>query len=450
MGRRKTGGVYKRGGKYWINYRVDGERYFEPANTGDRRQAESLLAERRREIHAGTWVPPQEREEGARKRRMKSSAYLGAWLEQRREAGVRNVRNEQLWVREHIVPVIGTLPIDKVTRAHIKTLVQELQAKKSKRTGKRYSPRTVLHVYRMLATAFNDAVLDGMIPASPCTLRQRRGELPPKKDADPNWRANAVYTRDEVETLLSDERLPLERRVIYGMMLLGGLRSGETTGRRWRDWQEDVEPLGKLVVSSQADGEKGERQTKTGAVREVPVHPALAMLLAEWKHRGFAMRFGCAPKPGDPIVPGPRCKPGRLRFRGSTTVYMGLKTDIATCGLRRVPALRHSMRATFLTLLEADGANLAVARKATHAASGDVVAGYVRTRWEDLCAEVSKLRVSLRSPAITRPENGATGDDFGDSRAPVFASPQFPGVSRAPDAGLEPATNRLTADCSTN
>ncbi len=446
--RRKKGGLRKRGEAYFVHYYVDGRRYHETAKTGDRRVAESFLALRLREIREGTWEPSQER-----RRKVATSTtaeYLDHWIERRKAAGVRNVRDETQWFRDHVKPAIGALALDAVTRRHVQDLVTALRRKPSQHTGKPYSSRTVLHVYRTLGTAFSDAVLDGLIPTSPCTLRQRRGELPAKKDADPKWRAEAVYSRDEIETLLSDESIPLERRVMYGLMSVAGLRGAEATGRRWRDYDPEVAPLGRLTVGSQADGNKGERGTKTGDVREVPVIPALASLLAQWKLHGFALRFGRRPRPEDPIVPGPRCKPERLTFRGGTTVYTGLRRDLEKLQLRRVPALRHSMRATFLTLLEADGANMAIARRCTHSAPTDVVSGYVRTSWNDVCREVAKLNIDLHTGADVIPIRQAVGAICGAIGTDGKEKPlEYRGLA-APDAGLEPATNRLTADRSTN
>lgn len=51
---------------YWLDYRVDGRRYQEPAGTGDHRAAEALLRDRKREIRDGVWRPPAERTTPAR------------------------------------------------------------------------------------------------------------------------------------------------------------------------------------------------------------------------------------------------------------------------------------------------------------------------------------------------------------------------------------------------
>jgi hypothetical protein len=50
----------------------------------------------------------------------------------------------------------------------------------------------------------------------------------------------------------------------------------------------------------------GEKTTKMDAVKHVPVHPTLAVMLAEWKLGGWAEMMGRAPGPDDLIVPLPR------------------------------------------------------------------------------------------------------------------------------------------------
>ena len=52
-----------------------------------------------------------------------------------------------------------------------------------------------------------------------------------------------------------------------------------------------------------ADMKAGEKATKTDNPREMPVHPTLAKVLAEWKLEGFERFVGRKPKPEDLIVP---------------------------------------------------------------------------------------------------------------------------------------------------
>lgn len=94
-------------GVYWINYRVNGERFFESTETANERGARAFLAQRWREIREGTWVRPEESEEDPDEEELTTGAWLTTWVERRRAAGVQNVRDESRWVREHAIPALG-------------------------------------------------------------------------------------------------------------------------------------------------------------------------------------------------------------------------------------------------------------------------------------------------------------------------------------------------------
>jgi hypothetical protein len=237
--KRPTGGIRKRGSTWWIWFHANGKRFDESSKSGSEREARALLTQRRREIAEGRF--------GARSTTVRE--YLEKWIEARRAAGVRNVRNEVVFFERHVYPAIGAMPLGEVRRAHVRDLVQAISASVSPRTGAPLAPRSILHVYATLRTAFADAVRDEILTANPCTLTTRKGELPAKRDRDPAWRSTAVYSRDEAERLISDDRIPLDRRVFYALMLCAGLRSGEAAGRRWSDYDADAAPLGRLLVA---------------------------------------------------------------------------------------------------------------------------------------------------------------------------------------------------------
>ncbi len=90
--------------------------------------------------------------------------------------------------------------------------------------------------------------------------------------------------------------------MLYGLAGLAGLRIGEVAGLRWRHYDAASEPLGRLVIAHSHDRET----TKTGRIRQVPVHPTLAALLAGWKLRGWAELIGRHPLPDDLIIPSAR------------------------------------------------------------------------------------------------------------------------------------------------
>lgn len=69
-------------------------------------------------------------------------------------------------------------------------------------------------------------------------------------DKDPTWRAGAVFTRGELEQLISDDRLPPDRRVLWALLGLAGLRFGEAAALRFRHYDATLEPLGRLLIAS--------------------------------------------------------------------------------------------------------------------------------------------------------------------------------------------------------
>src|SRR5204863_8107064 len=107
----------------------------------------------------------------------------------------------------------------------------------------------------------------------------------------PAWRAAARYSRDELEILISDPRLPLDRRVFCALEGIAGLRLGEAAGLRFRHYDPSLKPLGRLLIATSYDTGR----TKTKQPRRMPVHPALAAILAEWKLSGWPAMMGRQP-----------------------------------------------------------------------------------------------------------------------------------------------------------
>jgi integrase len=93
--------------------------------------------------------------------------------------------------------------------------------------------------------------------------------------------------------LISDRRITEDRRVLYAMKALAGLRHGEAATLTWRPYDDTMEPLGGLSLE----------QTKTQVPRRVPVHPTLARVLADWKDAGWERTYGRAPTTTDLVVP---------------------------------------------------------------------------------------------------------------------------------------------------
>jgi integrase len=335
------------------------------------------------------------------------STWVKRWLKQRKALGVVDCANDEQRLRDYVEPHVGAMPIAKVRPRHLADLFQTLRTEPRKDGDEPLAPKTIWNIYSTCKALFRDAVIADLIQISPCILTEHHiGEC---VDKDPEWRDSAVFTREEIEALISDPRIPWDRRVYYGLVAIAGLRHGEAAGVRWRHYDAHVEPLGGLRIERTYVN----KRTKTKRSRTMPVHPVLAAMLAEWKLGGWAAMVGRPPEPDDLIVPlepdaqrkakGRRPNPRALGVRSKSDAYKRLRADLDTLGLRHRGL--HIFRATMISLAVNDGASEAILERGTHnprrrgGGVGTAIRGYVRGLWEPICNEVAKLRIRRKTPA---------------------------------------------------
>jgi integrase len=301
--------------------------------------------------------------------------FAKKWIHDRRPLGLKTVSDDETRLRRHVLPSLRHLRLDEVRPRHVRELVIKL------RTEGKLAPRTIHHVFHTTKAMFHHAVADELLDTNPCVLT--RGVLPKKADKDPGWRATAIYTREEVERLISDARIPEDRRVLYALKALAGLRHGEAADLTWRQYDTTLEPLGGLSLE----------RTKTQVPRRVPVHPTLARVLAEWKLSGWERTYGRAPSAQDLVVPSRNFTP-----KDKHEAPKQLRADLELLQLR--PRRGHDLRRTFITLAQVDGARRDLLETISHGPRGDIISVYSTFPWPALCDEVAKLRVFLREGVV--------------------------------------------------
>lgn len=279
------------------------------------------------------------------------------------------------------MPRIGGKFLTDVTKVDMRDLVREL------RKIPDMAPRTVLHIYGDCRAMFRDACVEDLIVATPCMLAHH--ELPPKQDKDSEWRANAVYTHDEVIQLCTSDKIPAERRILNALKALTGSRHGEVAGLCWRHINMEMKPLGQVVIAKSYDS----KTTKTGVTRLVPILPELHALLVKWRSM-WAAHYGHEPTPDD-LVAGTAWGTMVSASEGASE----FKQDLMTLGLRvHAGESRdrggHDLRAWFISSALEAGAIENVFRRCTHPGkTGDAFDGYNRNQWAPLCNEVAKLKL---------------------------------------------------------
>jgi integrase len=323
------------------------------------------------------------------------------WLRTREAKGIATVDDYRSRLTNHILPHIGHLRLDKVTPDHIGE-VMRIAASGT------LAPRTQRHVYGTMHAMFARAV-PRLIETNPCSIHP--DELPQKKDADPEWRPTAIFSREEVQLLVTSPDVPADRRTFYAVMFLGGLRFGEIAALKVRHYRPETEPLGQLQVGRSYNSKKAKlKGVKTDRPRLVPVHPWLAQVLGWWLAHGWQEMMGRPPEDDDVLIPtklgGHRsCSTGwrqmngggpRKDREGREGKWAATPGDLGTLGLR--PRRQHDTRRTFITLARADGATKDLLRLVTHGPEGDIVDIYTEMPWSALCAEVAKLKLAPPAP----------------------------------------------------
>lgn len=424
--------IYAKGKRIYFRLKVDGQwvgvrTEFE---VGEERAARAMLDRLDKRRAAGE---PDEEHLGP----MTVQRYSARWLKARK-AHVQTWANDESMMRLHVLPALGALRLDEVRPLHLVQLVRSWRARAG---AARMAPKSIYNGYSTLSALFRDAALEDLISASPCLLTKH--QLGPKVDANPEWRRSAVFTLAELEQLISDRRIPLDRRVMYGLQGIGGARHGEAAGLLWRNVDLSLEPLGMMLIAYSY-----ERPFPKGDVtRPVPIHPTLAAMLSEWKLVGWRKMFGRAPKPDDLVVPMPldavaKARRGKCRPKGYSYDRL-TDDDLPLLGLRHRRG--HDLRRTFISLARSNGAEKDILRRATHKPPREVIEGYTSFEWAVVCREIAKLQVKRHDTGavIALPRAVAVNDS---PRATLLAtvSPQLPMAAMKTALafpGLEPGTS---------
>jgi integrase len=406
MGRQRTGWVRFHEGAWRIGFTLRSGKQFErqvpPPQDGlpvDEAYAVRVKKQLLQEYARGTWDPETEQDRGALPGEDPTVLdYLRGWVKrQRYESAPEDVER----VERYVAPApFGRMKVREVKPRHAAAYVEWLKARPSERGGT-LAPRSVRNIYDVVRRGHDAAVFDELLPANP--FAAVKGRLPTVADKDPTAREGWYFDATEIAAMISDARVPRDRRTVYALLFLTGARFGEMAALRWRDYDTTRTPLARITITRAIKSVSGtEGGTKTGARKLVPVHAVLRGVLDAWREEGWATHQGRAPLADDLMFPNQNGA-SRDVNRGNRD----FKRDLAKLGLRE----RHQYctRHAFITLAQDDGGDPSVLKWITHAPPRSAFDGYTREQWDRLCREVAKLRVSvLAANDTTAPETAAS------------------------------------------
>ncbi len=327
-------------------------------------------------------------------KRLTLRAYAERFFKERE---TRSVDRERQIFRDYIEPTLGELLVSEIRPRTVARWLGDLQRGRGVRS---LAPKSVCNVHGVLSVVLERARFDELIADNPAK-RMPAGVRPENR----RTRERGAWRRDEVETLISSPAIPEDRRVLYAISAFTGARLGEAAGMRWRDIDTKAAPLWRWALRTQWDGEP----LKTDRARDVPIHPELQRVLAEWKITGWPRLMCRVPRPDDFVVPYGESG-GCLTMNAAGA--KSIQRNARSAGLDPTHRDFHSLRRAFITLARTDGAQADVLERVTHNKRGETLDIYTYFGWEVLCEAVAKVQLRVRRGAevLTLPRSRAGAD----------------------------------------
>lgn len=275
------GHIRKRGNKYAvvldIGKKADGSRnrkWFSGFNS--KKEAQRFLNQKLHEIETGTFVEPS---------KTKLSEYLEHWLENYAELNCapRTYEGYEYIIRQHIIPQIGHLTMDKLKAVHIQQYYANRLKVGRKDGSGGLSARSVLHHHRVLHEALEHAVKWQVITVNPS--KAVTPPRPPKKKMN-------VLDKEQIHKLLNAAKGTPLYEGIY-IALNTGMRRGEIYGLRWKDVDLDN---GRFDINRTVQRVKGKgitfrEMTKNGGRRTIDVSESIIKLLKKISARQAQLKL---------------------------------------------------------------------------------------------------------------------------------------------------------------
>ena len=278
--------------------------------------------------------------------RLTVGVYLEEWIASRC-GGVRGstLAGYRACVRRHIVPGIGHIPLQALTRMQIQALYGQL-ARSGNLRGGGLSPKSVHNVQVCLHAALEEAVKNRLIASNPADGSHRRPRDGPEMK---------TWTLEELRAFLIEAR-GHQDFALYRTAAQTGMRRGELLGLHWRDLDLEADILTVRQQWSRQDQQLrfGPPKTRNG-LRSIELDPGTARLLRQHREAQELLRLdvGSSYRSDlDLVFPGPLGAP-----QDPDVVYRRFASLLRRLGRRLdIPRIRfHDLRHTHATLLLEDG-----------------------------------------------------------------------------------------------
>jgi integrase len=364
----KTPGIFKRGSRYVVVYRVEGKQKWESFRTLD--EARRAKSARTTDIERG---------EFEQRSRVTLREYAEAWIERylgRGRGGFREGTRDEYrrQLDTYVIPYFGDAKLTEVTPSKVAAFIGHLceqtkpaPTKEDKDRVVPLSDATVRNIMAPLRACLASAVREGLIRSNPA----RDADLPHRPTADESEEEQAkAMSTEQLSTILA--LIPDRHRLMFRLLAATGLRISEAIALQWRHLALDGSTPHVKVRRALVKGRMGPPKSRHGR-RGVPLDAELVGALRT------ARRDSEWPGDDDLVFPA-----GNGKALSQSNLYRdGLKAAREEADLTWVGF--HTFRHTCASMLFAQGRNaVQVQRWLGHHSPAFTLATYVHLLDGDL------------------------------------------------------------------
>lgn len=267
-------------GEFWVFVYHAGHR--RSLKVGGEGLAQEVAQKIRKELAVGNFVVPKK----VPTLKQYTKTFLSTYA--RHRLAPSTTYNYKKTMDKHVLPCIGSRPLDKITRSDIKTLLYRLQDRK-------FKMNSILSIKRTLSSVLAQAVDDDLIKANPVAGTARAIRDAP--DPDGGNGDVKVFTWEEKTRL--ELAMEADHPRFYPLiltMLRTGIRPGEMVALKPKDIDFGS---GTIAVKRTYSTITGVGPTKSGKARTVDMSPQLAKVLKEHliERKRQALKFGLGQPP---------------------------------------------------------------------------------------------------------------------------------------------------------
>ncbi|WP_429845053.1 tyrosine-type recombinase/integrase [Brevibacillus sp. FIR094] len=221
-----------------------------------KKEAEKAMIEAQAALQKGEYIEPSKKQ---------YQDYLKEWIKTKRNLGKQTLELYESYLRTHIIPSLGHVPLAKLTAHDIEMFLIALH-------NKGLAPATVKRIFSVVNASLNSAEMKDLVPKNVAN----KVEKPQVKQR----RELIIWEPSFVTRFLRSTRQSSRYWIAIYLAVMTGMRQGEILGLRWSDVDFEKRNLTiQQTVNRHREIKQGAKTKKS--VRSVALSPETVEVLKE-------------------------------------------------------------------------------------------------------------------------------------------------------------------------